>query len=280
MSDEKTPVLRVAVGQDPNLTGMGVPHAPDYQFIQLGFQAVHNGAESGRQGRPVFDKALMLTHIYPGSTDTLDVEVKRYPSSGGEPIVTDPVRATRFADIIAKFEERRATMEEGTPLSVLNFDPAQIKNLEASGASTVEMLAGVADSNLAKLGMGARNLRQRAIAYLDALNGGEAMAKLQSQLDGRDAEVSELRLQVRELLNDRKPVPLGLSDKPGGDGHGEQLSQKLSMLPDDAKREMAAKGASAMVSDEEKGNFSGEDPGHVAASRDVRSKGKPPAKGA
>lgn len=200
-ADDKTPVLRVAVGNDPNAMREG--GAPDFAFIQLGFQAVHAGAASSDAGRPVYDKALFITHVYPGSTDQLDVEVKRYPAGGGEAIIMDEVRAARFAEIIAKFEQNAQGMETGTPLSVLNFDPAQVKNMEAAGAGTVEMLAAVPDGTLGRLGMGARGLRQRAIAYLDALGGGEAMARLQAQFDGQAAETDELRRQLADLLAER-----------------------------------------------------------------------------
>lgn len=201
-TDDKSPVLRVQTGVDPN--SVGAAAKPDFAFIQLGFQAVHNGAESEKQGRPVFDKALFVTHIYPGSTDQLDVEVKRFPADGGAPTISDPVRAARFADPIAMFEKRAASMEGGTPLALLNLDPAQIKNLDAAGAGTVEMLAAVPDSSLGGLGMGARAMRQRAIAYLEALNGGEGLAKLQSQLDAQAADNDELRTQLKELLAERK----------------------------------------------------------------------------
>jgi hypothetical protein len=69
---------------------------------------------------------------------------------------------------------------------------AQALELKGRGIHTVEQLAGVIDSNLTW--MGARQMRDNALAWLEEAEAGTAVAKLTS-------ENSELRLQIEAMQN-------------------------------------------------------------------------------
>lgn len=166
MTDQQfSPTFRVSVGTDPHSEVVGpslTPRQPDVHFIQLAWGAEFNQVASDKAGKQVFDKSLVVRHRYPGSHDYLDVIVKTWPAGGGEPVIVDNIRLSRYAELIAKFEAKAKISATGTPLSALNLDPAQIANLQAASVDTVEALAEVPDAHLDALGHGGRQLRERA----------------------------------------------------------------------------------------------------------------------
>lgn len=96
---------------------------------------------------------------------------------------------------------------EGIPLDVLPFLPPQIvKHLQNIHIRTAEDLARTTDSDLERIGMGARGWRAKAQAYLEAkadsrLAAEHADLKLANeQLQG---EVEELKEQVAGLMADK-----------------------------------------------------------------------------
>jgi hypothetical protein len=164
-AEQLSPTFRVQVGTDPHSEVVGPslqPRQPDTHFIRLKWDSAFNQTASDKTGKPVYDKTLMVRHVYPGSGDYLDVVVKRWPAGGGEPVIEDNVRLSRYAEIIGKFEAKAKLAATGTPLAAMNLDPATIANLTARNVETVEALAEVPDSNLDALGHGARALRERA----------------------------------------------------------------------------------------------------------------------
>ena len=219
-SDQMSPTFRVSVGTDPNSQVVGpslTPRQPDTHFIKLHWGSSFNQAESDKAGKPVNDKTLLIRHIYPGSHDYLDVEVKRFPAAGGEPIIVDSLRLSRYAELIEKFEKNAKQSETGTPLAALNLDPATIDNLKGSGVDTVEALAEVPDNYLHAIGTNGRQLRERAKALFairdDAAPLEQLRAennKLRDQLGAATEELAEankeivgLRSEVSELREHR-----------------------------------------------------------------------------
>jgi hypothetical protein len=204
--DQMSPTFRVAVGSDPNsqVVGPGVYNkVTDYHQIRVFWGAVHNGAASDKQGTPVYDKVLQIRHLYPGSGDYLDVAVKRWPAEGGEPVLLDPQRYARYREVLEQFERNDKIKQQGTPLDVLNFDPATIANLKGKQIETVEELSDVPDVAIGALGTGGRSIRDRARAFIEASAGNAPLAKMQAENDGLRADLDLLRDQMRELTQQR-----------------------------------------------------------------------------
>lgn len=194
----ETPILRVLVGNDPMATENGQVDAPAYLHIQLRWDATRAAFLSEAAGRPIFQKVLILRHIYPGTTDTLDVAVKVYPDDGPA-VVLDERRAEMFREVIAKFEANADQAASGTPLVTMNLDPAQVATLQASGVQSVEALADVPDSALERLGMGARVMRERARAFFAALEGNAPTAALQAENERLKADLDQQRADMAEV---------------------------------------------------------------------------------
>lgn len=204
--------MRVLVGADAMATEMGQVGAPAYAHVQLRWDAERNGFASEQQGRPVFERVLVLRHIYPGTTDTLDVQVKRFPDEGA-PVVLDPKRYEMFRPVLERFERDGAAAASGTPLSTINLDPAQIATLQASGVQSVESLADVADAVLDRLGMGARGMRDRAVAFFAALQGNAPIAALQSENERLVAEQADQRQTLAEYKAEMAALRVELAAK-------------------------------------------------------------------
>jgi len=218
--EQWSPAFKVTVGTDPNSEVVGpslTPRQPDIHFVKVGWGSSFNQAESDKAGQQIHDKTLLVRHLYPGSHDYLDVEVKRFPHGGGEPIIVDSLRLSRYAELIDKFEKKSKMTDVGMPLAALNLDPATIDNLKGSGVDTVEALASVPDNYLHAIGTNGRQLRERAKAIFairdDAAPLEQLRAennKLRDQLGVATEELAEankeivgLRSEVSELREQR-----------------------------------------------------------------------------
>lgn len=154
--------------------------------------AIQNKALSEKEGRPIFEEKEMVKITLPGD---------RLMNWIGE---VDESHIKRWPQHYAAFkrgEERAAT---GTPLdqwpnSILT--KARVAELKAMDILSVEELAGISDSLLPKMGMGSRELREEARAYIASATDGAANQKLA-------AEVARLTEMVERLSGDAKPEPV------------------------------------------------------------------------
>ena len=89
------------------------------------------------------------------------------------------------------------TPVDGTPLEAWpGLTKGQVEHLRLLHVRSVEELAGVTDSTLDKIGMGARALRERARLFVQAKQGS---AQLEAALVERDEENARLREEMAEL---------------------------------------------------------------------------------
>jgi len=79
--------------------------------------------------------------------------------------------------------------------------------LKALNVHTAETLAALDSAQLKMLGMGGRELKDKAAAYLDIATKNADASHLSTELAKRDAELAELRSQVAGLM---KGQPQGL----------------------------------------------------------------------
>lgn len=143
--------------------------------------AVQNPALSEKEGRPIFEDKEYVEILIPG--DKLLTWV-------GE--VDDPTRH-RFPEHYAAFKRGEMRAVVGTPLEAWPpLTKARVAELKAAGILSVEEYANVPDNVLGKLGMGARDEREKARAFIDAAKGGAQTAAMAS-------EIAQLRAMVEQL---------------------------------------------------------------------------------
>ena len=165
------------------------PSAPKSPAIPQFFtEAVKLEWKSRQEGRPIFEDREFVRILIPGDRRSMAVE---------------PVGEIHKARWPREYEAFRAGREaplEGTPLSewpVSLMSPARVQELAYFNLRTVEQLAAVNDAQLQSLGMGARELRERARTWLEvAAKGAAPIERLISRNEELTREAERL---TREL---------------------------------------------------------------------------------
>jgi hypothetical protein len=136
-------------------------------------EAVHNAA-TGK-----FENVEFVEIIIPGDNKTVVVhEVQEH-------------HRNRFKNVYKAFQEGRTMADVGTALDKLGgLDPASIATLKYLHIHSIEALAEVGDNVLPNIGMGAREMRERARKYLQANYVDTEKEELKSRLAALEAKLS------------------------------------------------------------------------------------------
>lgn len=128
----------------------------------------------------------------------------------------------RFPFSWQEFQRGEDAAARGTALSKLpGIDPGMLRGYHAKNIFTIEDLALVSDANLGNIGLGGRELRKKAIDYVENLKAthgaSEALARMQSIIDQereraakKDALLEQALQAIAELQKPKerkKPGP-------------------------------------------------------------------------
>lgn len=164
---------------------------------------VLNQAKSKKEGRPIYDEQEVCRIRFPGNRHTAGCfpahEVfRRGADETG--MVTEITYAMEFNDAYKKFKAGEAQTVAGTPLAELTFLTAGKRlELKALNIHTAEQLAALDGANLKMLGMGGRDLKNQALAYLDTARQTADGTRLAEALQARDARIDELERTILEM---------------------------------------------------------------------------------
>lgn len=174
--------------------------AEDGNVVQVFLDTRKNEYASETEGRPIFDKCLMVRVISPGSRQTEVIhEAKRIDWRNVEHVQRHIVE--RFRKFIDAFESGQQSPElQGTPLDAWpRLDVRQIAELRAQNVHTLEALASVPDGHLGGLGLNGRELRESAKRFLAAAAGEAPMAKLEKENTSLKERIDVLEATVKAL---------------------------------------------------------------------------------
>ena len=165
------------------------PSAPKSPAIPQFFtEAVKLEWKSQQEGRPIFEDREFVRILIPGDRRSMAVEPVRDEHKG------------RWPKEYEAFKAGLETPLEGTPLGewpVSLMSPARVRELAYFNIRTVEQLSAVNDAQLQNLGMGARELRERARTWLEVARTGAApLERLISRTEHQAREIERL---TREL---------------------------------------------------------------------------------
>ncbi len=163
-----------------------------------------NKAATKKEGRPIYTEMEVCTMRTPGDQGRVTVQPAHHISrwEAGEPVTF----AMRFNDQYLRFKAGRTQIQEGTPLSELPFlTESKRMELRACGVHTAETLAGIEGQLLKNLGMGARDLKNQAKAYLDA-------AKGTADITGMASTIEDLKRQIEEMKALQVAIPATVDD--------------------------------------------------------------------
>lgn len=122
----------------------------------------------------------------------------------------DMTYAMRWSDQYRKWKEGAGQAVTGTPIEELPFlTQAKRSELKALSIYTAEALASLDGKNLKTLGIGGRELKDQAQAYLDKAKGSADVTRFAAENADLKAQLDELRRQVLSL---QQPANAGETD--------------------------------------------------------------------
>lgn len=171
------------------MTAYRAPENQNDSSIHLPFELfikpVKDEAASIEAGRPIFKEEEYVRIIKSGGRDDVTHKVRH--------LENDPKEWPKFESHIKKWRENRNYTPEGTPLREWpSISLSQVEELAFFNIKTVEQLSSLSDANLGKVGMGAYQLREKAIAYLKS-------AKDNSVLEKYAAENADMKKRLEDL---------------------------------------------------------------------------------
>lgn len=160
-----------------------------------------NHTESAAKGRPIFDDMEVCEIHFPGDLKCWAV----FPAHEAEPNATREAGHIRtYAEIYneqyLQFKSGHQQTVSGTPLSEAPFlSEGKRRELRALKIHTVEQLAGLDGAHLKTLGIGGREWKNQAQAYLDASAG-------TANVTGMAARIAQLEETLRIALLHQAPA--------------------------------------------------------------------------
>lgn len=148
----------------------------------------------------------------------LDKEYVKITCPGAPPRVVDreatAVDKERFERQYSAFKRQEQVVMHGTPLTELPFiGKAQALNMKAMGIMTAEQLSELPDQALEAIGLGARELREKAKAFLSKATDGEEISRLVSDNKNLLSQMQAMQAQLSQLTAPKieaKPETLSL----------------------------------------------------------------------
>lgn len=157
-------------------------------LVRFFVEPQENAAKSATEGRPIFDDVEMVSITMAADKRTEVIER-----------VKDQHRQ-RWPELYRAFKEGREQDASGTPLEQWPpMTPARVAELKAVNIRTVEQLAAVSDAGLQQMGLGARQLRDQALAFLQQAKDGSAITALQQKNETLEGQIAVMRKTIEDL---------------------------------------------------------------------------------
>ncbi len=197
----------------------------DHSHLRVAFytEPVEDPQATREQGRPIFkDEEFIFIVISGDPKNTLRApahsQTDRDPSTGAA-----RTYAQKFPEEYRYFRANEDQQQSaGTPLAEVPWmSAARREELKALKIFTVEALAGLDGTLLQRIGMGARELKNQAQAWLDAAAGSATNSKLASELAARDEQIAALQQQMADMQ-----ASFGKFDRDGDGAPGGSLALK------------------------------------------------------
>jgi hypothetical protein len=172
------------------------PNSPKQPAVPVFFtEAVRMDFKSKQAGRDIFEDREFVRILIPGDRRSAPVEPVNDEHKKRWPREYEAFKAGQDAPL------------EGTPLADWpQISRARVEELAFFHIRTVEQLAAVNDVQLQQLGMGARELRERARLFLEVARTGTApLSRVLTRLETAEADVERL---TRDLTSANAEIAL------------------------------------------------------------------------
>jgi hypothetical protein len=181
-----------------------MPQSPP--FVQFEQRAVEDRNASIAAGGVVFRDVDYVVVMQRGSRDTFEKEATEWLADIDRAVHegTYPAEwAQHFRRQYEAFREGRETPVIGTHVREWpSLSKAQVETLISARCITVEDLATANEQTLQRIGMGARELQNKARAYLatrDTNKAAEKISALEAEIANRDTRIATLEQRLSAL---------------------------------------------------------------------------------
>ncbi len=184
--------------------------AEDKPHLHVEFynEAVENKRKSIEAGRPIFeDREMVRIRIAGDPKNTLIAPAT--DACGRDRETNLPITyKDKFPEHYRYFKDNGGAAIVGTPLTEVSWLTAsKVAELKALSIFTVEALAQLDGSLLARIGLGARELKNQAQAWIDKSNGAVDAGRFADELSARDQIIEQLRRDIAALQSGEAPAP-------------------------------------------------------------------------
>lgn len=192
--------------------------------------ARENKRRSKEEGRPIYDDIEMVEIKFAGDNKNVHVAPAHAKHTfRQDKTLFHETYAVRFPEHYAAFKKGDEVLESGTPLSEAPFlTEGRREELRRSNVFTVEALAGLDGALLQKLGMDARDLKNKAQAYLDSASAIAQVSEnseLRKKLEALEKQLADMAAGgAKEGARDEAPA----STSPFADWADEDIAAWLS----------------------------------------------------
>ena len=163
--------------------------------------AVEDVAETRKQGRPIFKDMEFVEVKFAGDRQRVHVAPAHEPFRRDKATNQWVTYAQEYAPIYQKFKDGITQDAIGTPLEEVPFLTASKRSeLKALNIRNIEALASLDGQPLARLGMGGRELKNQAIAYLEKASGSADVIKMAAENEALKSQMDDLKAQMQELI--------------------------------------------------------------------------------
>jgi hypothetical protein len=179
-------------------------------FIEFVIVPEENPLKTKEAGRPIFNdvERCSIQHVGDQKTwsffpaDERSIYIREKGGSGYY-----ATYAECYYEHYKAFKEGRARAQSGTPIEELPFlSAAKRAELKALNIHTAEALAQLEGTPLTRLGMGGREMKNQAQAYLDRAKEGAMEAKLAAQNARLKDELEKMREQLANVMERLSPT--------------------------------------------------------------------------
>lgn len=233
--------------------------------VEFYTEAVENAAKSAKEGRPIFEDKEFVRIRFAGDPKNVLVAPAHMTGTVRDEQTNLPLTyAQRFPRHYEAFKAGQAYVGSGTPIKEAPFlTEAQRRELSALNIHTLEALAELDGAGLARLGMGGRALKDKAIAFIAKASGSADVTKLAGENAAMKEQIEAMQKQMAELLQaktvpSQKPMPASdsafsawqdddikafIEDRRGSRPRGNPSHATLVNMADEIVAEDAAKQA-------------------------------------
>lgn len=173
---------------------------PKPPYVEFEVRPVEDRSASESEGKLVYKDVIFAIVTPAGTRDRLEkvaeewivgleegAKQERIPSSWPE----------GYRRKLESFKNNQEVSVDGTPIQhMTTLSPAQVKNCLNANVRTIEDLASATEEAMSRIGMGGRDLKQKAKAWLDAV---DAKGKPAQELNDLRVKNADMETQLEAL---------------------------------------------------------------------------------